>query len=396
VASKPAILTVVENLPVPLDRRVWQESCALRDAGYEVVVICPQMRGYTEPEEVIDGIHVYRHWISDEASGIGGFIREYGSALIGEMMLAVKVWQRHRFEVVHLCNPPDLLWMVALPFKLLFGVKVIYDIHDVWPEMFEAKFGRRGLLYWAVRIFERCTYFCTNIALATNESVKAVAMERGAMRDECVYVVRTSPKIVAANATADPSLRKGRKYLVGYVGVMGNADGVDLLLRAIAHVVHELKRDDVQFMLMGTGPEFDELQSLRRDLYLEEHVEMPGRVSDEFLFSVLKTMDLGVSSDPRNGYNDHCTMNKVLEYMAFGKAQVMFDLTEGRASAGEASAYVRENDPAQLGDAMVALLDNPAERKRMGMIGRERLTTQLNWERSVDQLLKAYRAALNG
>lgn len=395
MASKPAILIVVENLPVPLDRRVWQESCALRDAGYEVVVICPQMRGYLEPEEVIDGIHVYRHWISEEARGISGFFSEYASALGGELRLAWKVWRRHQFEVIHLCNPPDLLWIVALPFKLFAGVKVIYDIHDVWPEMFEAKFECRGLLYWLVRVFERCTYLCADIALATNESVKRVAMSRGGMRDEDVYVVRTSPLIVAGDAVANPGLKRGKKFLVGYVGVMGNADGVDLLLEAIAHVVNGLKRRDIQFVLMGTGPEFDALQDRRAALKLEDAVEMPGRVADEFLFSVLKTMDLGVSGDPRNGYNDHCTMNKVLEYMAFGKAQVMFDLAEGRASAGEASFYVRGNDPRLLGEAIVELLDNPEQRERMGALGRERLTRKLNWEASVDQLLKSYRAARN-
>src|SRR6185295_19296850 len=175
-AGKPAVLIIVENLPVPLDRRVWQESCALRDAGYEVVVICPRMRGYTTAEEKLDGIQIYRHWICEEASGLFGFIRAYTSALWGELRLAWKAWRRHRFKVVHLCNPADLLFLVALPFKLLFGVKVIYDVHDVWPEMFEAKFGRRGLVYWFVRLAERLTYATADVVLATNESVKDVAI----------------------------------------------------------------------------------------------------------------------------------------------------------------------------------------------------------------------------
>ena len=138
--KKPCVCIIVENLPVPLDRRVWQESCALRDAGHEVVVICPQMRGFTEPEEVIDGIQVYRHWISEEAGAIGGFLREYSSALWGEFKLIWKAWRRHRFDVVHLCKPPDLLFLVAAPYKLA-GTRIIYDVHDVCPEMFEAKCG---------------------------------------------------------------------------------------------------------------------------------------------------------------------------------------------------------------------------------------------------------------
>src|SRR5205807_2326969 len=164
--------------PVPLDRRVWQEAGALRDAGYQVIVICPKMRGYTQSEEMLEGIQIYRHWISEEAGGFSGFFREYASALFGELRLAWKAWRRHRFRVIHLCNPPDLLFLIALPFKLL-GVRVIYDVHDVWPEMFVAKFGKRGLLYWAVRLAERFTYRCAEVVLATNESVRTVAARRG-------------------------------------------------------------------------------------------------------------------------------------------------------------------------------------------------------------------------
>jgi len=394
MASKPAILIIVENLPVPPDRRVWQEALALREAGYEVVVICPQMRGCLAPYEEIDGIHIYRHWISEEARGIRGFFSEYASALLGEMWLAVKTWWKHRFQLIHLCNPPDLLFLVALPFKFFCRTRVVYDVHDLWPEMFEAKFDRRGPLYAAVRAAEWLTYRTADIVLATNESVRAVARRRGGKPEEDVYVVRTAPRITAGEAGEDDSLRKGRRFLVGYVGVMGNADGVDLLLRAIDHLVNRKGRRDTQFLLMGTGPEYDELIALRSELGLDDFVDMPGRVSDEFLFTALKTMDLGVSSDPRNGYNDHCTMNKVLEYMAFGKAQVMFDLTEGRASAGEAAAYVPDNDPERLGETIGELLDDPQRREAMGRIGERRLREQLNWDRSVENLLKAYRAAL--
>ncbi|MEW6159197.1 MAG: glycosyltransferase, partial [Verrucomicrobiota bacterium] len=172
-AGKLPILIIVENLPVPLDRRVWQESSALRDAGYEVVVVCPQMRGYTLPEEKLEDIQIYRHWISEEAGGFIGFFREYASALWGEWRLAWKAWRRHRFKLIHLCNPPDLLFLVAWPFKL-FGVRILYDVHDLWPEMFEAKFGRRGLFYWLVRAAERLTYAAADVVLATNESVRQV------------------------------------------------------------------------------------------------------------------------------------------------------------------------------------------------------------------------------
>jgi len=392
----PCILIIVENLPVPLDRRVWQESCALRDAGYEVVVICPKMRGHTKVYEHLDGIHIYRHWISEEAGGFAGFLREYASALLGETRLAWKVWFKHRPALIHLCNPPDLLFLVALPFKVLFGTKVIYDVHDVWPEMFEAKFGKRGLFYWLVRLAERLTYATADIVIGTNQSVGLTALERGGKHPWEVFVVRTAPKIATTSVAANPALRQGRRYLVGYVGVMGNADGVDYLIEAADHLVHRLNRRDVQFLLMGTGPEFAALVVQRDRLGLRDFVDLPGRVSNEFLFSALKTIDLGVACDPINTYNDHCTMNKTLEYMAFGRAQVMFTTKEGRASAAGAAVYVEENSSAKLAEAIAVALDDEASRARMGAVGVERIRGELSWERSVEQLLRAYSAALKG
>lgn len=391
---RPAILILVENLPVPLDRRVWQEACALRDAGYEVAVICPRMRGFTKAEETLEGIHIYRHWISGEAGGFIGFFREYASALWGGTRLAWKAWRRHRFQVIHLCNPPDLLFLVAWPFKVLFGVKILYDVHDAWPEMFEAKFGRRGLFYWAVRCAERFTYACADVVLVTNESVRAIATGRGGKAAAKVFVVRTAPKIAAQDGVLDPALKKGRRFLAGYVGVMGDADGVRYLIDAAAHLIQKMGRRDVQFLLMGTGPEWENLKAQRDRLGLQEFVDLPGRVTNEFLFSALRTMDAGVSCDPINSYNDHCTMNKVLEYMAVGKPQVMFDLKEGRASAGDAAVYVSENSAEKLAEAIASLLDDPAARERMGCLGEERIRIGLSWERSVEQLAMAYEAAL--
>ena len=387
------VLILVENLPVPFDRRVWQEACALRDAGHEVTVICPQMRGYTLPEEVLEGIQIYRHWISGEAGSLGGFITEYASALWGELTCAFKAWRRGGFDLIHLCNPPDLLFLVALPFKLLGGVKVIFDVHDLWPEMFEAKFGRRGLLYWAVRMAERSTLVLADVVIATNQSVLAAVKKRGHLHDDRAFVVRTAPNRMNTSAAADASLRAGKKYLVGYIGVMGSADGVQYLVHAAAHILKTRGRTDVQFLLMGSGPEHADLLALRDQLGLQDHVSMPGRVSDEFLCRALSSIDLGVACDPINAYNDHCTMNKVLEYMAFAKPIVMFGTVEGRFSAGDGAVYVMENSAEKLGEAILALLDDEARRLALGTAGHARLTQELNWERSVAQLLAAYQTA---
>ncbi|MGE3313261.1 MAG: glycosyltransferase family 4 protein, partial [Limisphaerales bacterium] len=301
---------------------------------------------------------------------------------------------RHRFRIIHLCNPPDLLFLVAWPFKLLFGVRVVYDVHDVWPEFFEAKFLRRGPFYWGVRAAERLTYALADVTLATNQSVRDVALERGRKLPWEVFIVRTAPKIASGQFNPDPTLKKGRPFLVGYVGVMGNADGVVHLIEAARHIVQTRSRSDVQFLLMGTGPEHTHLVRLRDELGLAHCVDLPGRVTNEFLFTALQTIDVGVACDPINAYNDHCTMNKTLEYMAFAKPQVLFDVREGRFSAGEAARYVPETSAVRLGDAILELLDDPASRERMGRLGLERIQTELAWDRSVAQLLRAYEVAL--
>lgn len=388
------ILIIVENLPVPLDRRVWQEACALRDVGHEVTVICPRMRGFDRSEEEMEGIQIYRHWISGEGRGTAGLLLEYATALAGEFLCALKAWRRRGFDVIHLCNPPDVLFLVALPFRWLAGVRIVYDVHDLWPEMFEAKFERRGLLHRAVRLAQRCTLALADAVLATNESVRAAVMKNGRLRSDDVTVVRTAPRRINTAAEADAVLRNGRRFLAGYVGVMGRIDGVHLLIEAARHVIRERKRDDVQFLLLGTGPEFESLLRQRDALGLAGHVAMPGAVPDEVLCSALATMDVCVACDPINGYTDACTMNKTLEYMAFGKAQVMFGTREGMFSAGEAASYVMQNDPARLGDAIIELLNDEPRRARMGEAGRRRLDEHLGWERSVEQLLRGYARVL--
>jgi glycosyltransferase involved in cell wall biosynthesis len=393
IESKTAVLIIVENLPVPLDRRVWQECTALRDAGYEVVVICPQMKGYILAEELIEGIQIYRHKIVLEAKGVVGFFAEYISALWGETVLAWKAYRLHRFKVIHMCNPPDLMFAVAWPFKLL-GVRVIFDVHDLWPEMFEAKFKKQNVMYRAVLAAQRLNYACADVVLATNETNREAAIINGRKDPSQIFLVRTAPKIPDTTAPAMPELKKGRRFLVGYVGVMGSADGVHILIEAAAAIVHEYGRKDIQFLLLGDGPEYPDLVIERDRLKLTEFVDMPGWACNDFLFPALKTIDLGVTCDVPNAYNHSCTMNKVLEYMAFAKPQVSFDLKETRASALEAALYVSEISPRKLAEAIISLLDDAEQCREMGKLGYERLHRELNWEKSVIQLLAAYKAAL--
>jgi glycosyltransferase involved in cell wall biosynthesis len=384
------VLILVENLPVPFDRRVWQEACALRDSGHEVTIICPQMRGYVKAYEELEGITIYRHWISGEANSISGFLFEYVSALWGQWYCALKAWRKGGFDIIHYCNPPDLLFLVALPFKLLFGVKMIFDVHDLGPEMFEVKFKKHRLLYIAVKAAEYFSTMFANAVLTTNQSVSAVIKKRTGCAEHKIFIVRTSPHSLPATKVSDTRLFRGKKYLVGYVGVMGSTDGVHYLLQAAHYIVHKLQRKDVQFHLMGSGPEYEPLKQLCTELQLTEYVEMPGRVTNEHLFTVLQTMDLGVACDPIDGYNDHCTMNKTLEYMAFAKPQVMFGTREGIYSAGESALAIMENSAVKLAEGIIELLDQPERRARMGAAGLRRLQKELSWERAVQNLLHAY------
>jgi glycosyltransferase involved in cell wall biosynthesis len=246
-------------------------------------------------------------------------------------------------------------------------------------------------MYWAVRIAERCTLALADVVIATNQSVLRAVKQRGKLRDDRAFVVRTAPNRMNTAVAPDESLRSGKKHLVGYVGVMGNADGVDYLVRAADHIIKTRQRTDVQFLLMGSGPEHAELLALRDRLGLQDHISMPGRVSDEFLCRGLRTIDLGVACDPINAYNDHCTMNKVLEYMAFAKPIVMFGTVEGRFSAGDGAVYVMDNSAEKLGDAILELLDDEKRRQTLAAAGHARLTQELNWDRSVEQLVAAYK-----
>lgn len=390
-AGKPHhYLIIVENLPVPFDRRVWMEATTLREAGYEVSVICPKGRGFEADHEDRDGIHIYRHDLPPDISSTRGYLHEYAAALRGEWRLARRIWRERPFDAIHLCNPPDLLFLIALWFKLRHGVKVVFDHHDPVPEMFLAKFGRKNLFYYAVCLAERITYRVADLAIATNQSHRDIAVRRGGKKPEDVYIVRSGPDLSRFREVApDPSLKRGRPYLVGYVGVMGEPEGIDLLLRAVAHLVHTLGRTDIQFTLVGSGPLTEQLKCMATDLKIDDWVTFTGRLPDAEMLTVLCTADLCVNPDRKNAYNDLCTMNKTLEYMALGKAVVQFDLIEGRRSAGEASIYAKDNDTGDLARCLVELLDDPERRAVMGAAGRRRMVEQLEWQHQRRILLKA-------
>ncbi|MFF4800877.1 glycosyltransferase family 4 protein [Streptomyces sp. NPDC001351] len=385
-------LILVENLSVPFDRRVWQECTTLRDAGWTVDVICPQgTKRDTEPEAVIDGVRIHRYPLRAATGGPAGYLKEYGSALWHTARLARKVGP---VDVVHACNPPDLLFLPALWLKRR-GARFVFDQHDLVPELYLSRFDRgKDLLYRGVCALERRTYRAADIVLATNESYRDVAVRRGGKRPEDVFVVRSAPAIERFQPVPpEPELKRGKPHLLCYLGVMGPQDGVDYALRALAKLRDELGRTDWHAVFVGSGDAFDAMVGLSRKLGLTEQVQFTGRIPDADLVRYLSTADVCLSPDPRNPLNDVSTMNKVLEYMAMGRPIVSFELKEARVSAGDAAVYAPANDEARFAELVAELMDDPDKRARMGKIGQERISGPLSWENSQASLLAAYAAA---
>ena len=394
-ARKGRVLIVVENLPVPFDRRVWLEATTLRAAGYEVSVICPKGKGHVAEYEQLDGVSIYRHDLPEEGSGALGYLREYTAALYWQFRLARRVWRERGFDVVHICNPPDVMFLLAGWYKFTRGVRVIFDHHDVNPELYVEKFGRKDFFYRALVLLEKLTMRTADVVISTNESYRRIAVERGRKRPEEVFVVRSAPPLERfRRLPLNEEHKFGHRYLVGYVGIMAEQDGVDYLVRAAHEVARVRGRDDIGFLLVGGGTSLPKLQALAEELGVAEHVRFAGFRTGDELLEMLSAVDVAVAPDPISPYNDVCTMNKVLEYMALGIPIVQFDLREGRASAGEAAVYVPKNDHKLLADQVLRLLDDPEARSRMGAVGMDRMRTRLSWELQAPRLLEAYAAVL--
>jgi glycosyltransferase involved in cell wall biosynthesis len=384
------ILILVENLPSPFDRRVWQEANALREAGHTVSIICPTGKGYEKKFEEISGIAIYRYDLPLEAEGAKGYAIEYGAALFWTFLLCWRVLFTRGFDVIHACNPPDLFFLIGGFFKLL-GKKFVFDHHDINPELYEAKFGRRDFFWKVMVAIERWTFRTADVSIATNESYKRIAIERGGMDPDRVFVVRSGPSLERMKVHPPMAhLKHGRRFLVGYVGVMGRQEGIDLLLQAARILIRDMGRDDVHFGLVGGGTSLEDMKAMAAELGIASHVTFTGRVPDAEMLAVLNTADVCVNPDVANEMNDKSTMNKIMEYMSLGKPIVQFDLTEGRFSAQDASLYAHKNDPASLAARIAELLDDPERRATMGEYGRRRVENELEWKYEVPKLLAAY------
>lgn len=386
-------LILVENLSVPFDRRVWQEARSLTEAGYGVTVICPQGRGRdTEAHVVLEGVDIHRYPLDAADGGALSYAREYASALSRTAFLIRRLGRSTAFDVVHACNPPDALILTA-SFLRRRGAAVVFDHHDLVPELFISRFDRRGPLHGATLVAERLAFRLADVVLSTNHSYRRVALERGHKSAEDVFVVRSAPDTDSFRSVpADDSLRRGERHLLAYLGVMGPQDGVDHALKALAAL--RRTRSDWHAIFVGAGDVFDEMKELATDLGLGGSVEFTGRVPDEDMIRILSSADVCLSPDPKNPLNDVSTMNKIVEYMALSRPIVSYDLTEARVSAGSAARYAAPNDVDDFARCIDELLDSPADREEMGLAGRRRVEDELSWRRSEEQLLAAYERAL--
>jgi glycosyltransferase involved in cell wall biosynthesis len=389
------VLIIVENLPVPFDSRVWKEALVLQGNGYEVTVLCPRGKGWEKRFEILDGVRIYRHMMPNEGGGTIGYLWEYGWAFFWEFLYAWWIYFRHGFHVIQGCNPPDNIFLVALPFKI-FGVKYIFDHHDANPELYLSKYERTDLLYHVQVCLEKWTYRFSDIVIATNESYRKLALKRGRCDPEDVWVVRNGPDLEKFRPVApDLALKHGKEFLIGYVGTISIQEGLDILLD-VALCIKERGRRDIHFTCVGGGPGLAGLRQMVVDKDLGDMVNFTGRVSDEILLKVLSTADVCVNPDKPCEMNDISTMIKIMEYMALSKPIVQFDLKEGRFSAGEASLYASgQNMVLDFADKILWLLDQPEERRRMGEIGRHRVESKLAWKFSVKNLLEAYNRAFS-
>jgi glycosyltransferase involved in cell wall biosynthesis len=389
--GRPRVLIIVQNLPVPFDRRVWLECTALTAAGYDVTVICP--KGKNDPShQVLDGVTLLKYRPYAPGGRAIGFVGEYVYSFLATARLVLSARRQGRFDVLQACNPPDIFWPIARWLRRRDGSRFVFDHHDLCPELYDSRFPhgrrlpRRGLV-----ALERATFRAADQVVSTNASYAEIALRRGEKSPADVTVVRTGPDPERLRrGEAIPALRRGRRHLIAYIGVMGPQDGVDLAVRAAAHVVHDLHREDVSFTFMGAGDCYDEIVALRDALGLQDHLELPGRVPDETVFDVLSTADVGLSPDPKNPLNDVSTMNKTLEYMAFEMPVLAFDLKETRVSANGAGSYVPSGDVAAYTRAMVELLDDNDKRHDMGREGRLRIEKELGWPHQRDAYVGVY------
>jgi glycosyltransferase involved in cell wall biosynthesis len=391
------VLFINENLPLPFDTRPWQEALALRGAGMEVAMLCPRGKGYEASYECLKGIHIYRHPFPVEAGRPLEYLVEYGLSLLLEFFYSLKIYRRVKFEVIHVSNPPDLLFLISLLHKIT-GVRLVFDHHDVCPEVWEAKFGRKGMFYRLLLLFEKWSFLVSDLVISTNESYRDVALKRGRVPPGKIFVVRSGPDLSRFPETIprEEALKQGKKYMVGYVGVIEHQEGLDFLVKVVGEIVRRYHRRDILFVIIGGGTQLARVKDLVDKEDLKEFFHFTGRVPDPVLFRYLGNSEVCVNPDLFNDASNRSTMRKIMEYMALGKPMVQTEVVEGKYTAGEASLYARPGDRKDFAEKILFLLDHPQIAGSMGASGKKRILETLRWDVQKKNLIRAYQTLLGG
>jgi len=339
---------------------------------------------------VIEGIAIYRHPLPVEARSRFGFAAEYGAALFHEARLLLKVLRREGFDCIQACNPPDLIFLVAAPFKLL-GKRFIFDHHDVTPELFSAKFGHKGFLHAALRAMEWLTFKSADVVISANETFRQIAIERGGKRPDDVITVYSIPdKSRLKRVEPDDSLRNGKHYVIGYVGIIGDQDGLDHLVRAVHLLRTQFQFTDFQAIVVGDGPALPSAKALAAELGVEDSITFTGYLSGEQLLRHLSAFDIGVMPDPVNEYNDKISMNKVFEYSALGIPSVAYPLAETKHLLGDAGVFSQTAEPSGLAQACLELLRDDDLRMMTSARAKRLSDTKFVWERERSKYVGAF------
>ena len=399
--KKKRVLMLVENNSLPFDKRVWRESLTLSNNGYEVTAICPKGKEHKKRFEIINDIKIFRYNPKFSDGSARGFIIEYLQSLIVMFFISLNIYfYRGGFHIIHTANPPDTLCLIALFFKIL-GVKFIYDDHDLVPESFKDKFPDPSISNNAILklliLFQKFSYRLSDNVISTNESYKKIAIERGKKQPDKVFVVRNGPDTKVFNYTEPvPHWKNGYDYMAAYIGVMGTLDGVDYIIRSCHYIVHELKRKDIYFVLIGSGDEFEKLKELTSSLKVNDYIHFTGRIPDKEAIEILSTANLCLSPDPNNNLNYISTMNKIMEYMVCKSPIVSFNLLENKFSAKNSALYVKDNSVIEFANGILFLLNNVELSKEMTSFGYKRVHSKLCWEKQEKNLLEAYNCLTRG
>jgi len=389
---KKHVLFIVENATVPPDLRVWSEALSAKEFGYDVTVLSPQIKKTQAKYEIIDDIEIYRHPMPIEANAKLAFLFEYLIAIIYELIFSIKIFIKKPFHIIHSANPPDNIFLIALLYKI-FGIKFIFDHHDICLETYLTKFGRKDTFYYILLILEKLSFKTADAVISTNESYKKIAITRGKKNRNEVFIVRNGPdltKLKPMNPNEGLKIKGDFEYLVAYIGMIGNQERIDILLNAVEYIVYEKKIKNIKFVIIGTGPYLQTIVELSKKMKLEKFVTFTGFIPFPDYYGILNASDIGINPEFINEYTDKSTMIKIMDYMVAGKPIVQFETKEGKVSACEASVYIKENNVIQFAEAIIELLNDVEKREKMGRAGRKRIEEKLNWDNQKAKLKEAY------